>query len=567
MITLPYKRSFLFIIFLTVIGTFLHFYNLNWGAPFYFHPDERNIASAVAQLSFPDQMNPNFFAYGSLPLYVIYFTGYLLQLFMQFFDKQITTYNPTFEQAVIISRFYSAMFATLLIPILYLVGKKMSSSRHSGEQGDARISNKGLFKRFWTSQNDENTGLFTAFFATMSVGFIQFAHFGTFEMWLTFFSILLFWLCLQKVTRKTVLLAGIIFGTLIAVKISSLVLIILPLLWISIGTYKKTSRVKSLLHIIKSLLLLLIIAFLVYAVSNPYIFFDTPGFLGSMRYESGVGLGTTAVFYTQAFMGTIPVLFQFISVYPFLLNPLVTILFVPVVFFFTWKTFQTKRNAHIMLLLFFIILFVSQAFLFVKWTRYMVPTLPFVYLILSIILLPWMKKLKYFVGISIIVTTILFTLSYFIVAYIQQDTRLQAQKFVEQHIPQGSHILSETYDIGILPIQYSQPLMTQYDFYELDNNSFEYTPQTLTEALELADYIVFPSHRVIQSRLSNPKVFPHGHTFYTNVLNETAGFTKIYETPCDLFCKITYLGNPIQAYEQTANVFDRPTVFIFQKSY
>jgi hypothetical protein len=44
------------------------------------------------------------------------------------------------------------------------------------------------------------------------------------------------------------------------------------------------------------------------------------------------------------------------------------------------------------------------------------------------------------------------------------------------------------------------------------------------------------------------------------------GFHKIYETPCDIFCRITYLNDPIYSFEETANVFDRPTVFIFKKT-
>ena len=51
---------------------FFVFYNLNWGAPFYFHPDERNIASSIVQLKFPDNLNPNFFAYGAFPIYLIF---------------------------------------------------------------------------------------------------------------------------------------------------------------------------------------------------------------------------------------------------------------------------------------------------------------------------------------------------------------------------------------------------------------------------------------------------------------------------------------------------------------
>ena len=63
----------------------------------------------------------------------------------------------------------------------------------------------------------------------------------------------------------------------------------------------------------------------------------------------------------------------------------------------------------------------------------------------------------------------------------------------------------------------------------------------------------------------NKNKFPIGNKFYKNLLNGDLGFKKIYETPCDIFCKIIYLGDPVFSFEQTTNVFDRPPVFIFKK--
>src|SRR6266550_3653895 len=114
-----FKKHIIIVCILTLLGGLLHFYNLNWGAPFYFHPDERNIASAVSQLQFPHHMNPQFFAYGSLPIYTIYFTGYLTNYVLSFLNPAPSTLTPTFGEAILLSRIYSAFFATLLIPLLF----------------------------------------------------------------------------------------------------------------------------------------------------------------------------------------------------------------------------------------------------------------------------------------------------------------------------------------------------------------------------------------------------------------------------------------------------------------
>src|SRR3989344_5461922 len=104
--TIVKNRSLIILFSVIVIGAFLRFYNLNWGQPFYFHPDERNIASSVSQLKFPYQMNPNFFAYGSFPIYLIHFTVTIVN----FFSKA----QDIFVQSIIISRFYSATLSLLI---------------------------------------------------------------------------------------------------------------------------------------------------------------------------------------------------------------------------------------------------------------------------------------------------------------------------------------------------------------------------------------------------------------------------------------------------------------------
>jgi len=97
------KNTIVLITVLMCLGAFLRFYNLNWGAPFYFHPDERNIASSISQLRFPNQMNPNFFAYGSLPIYKIYSAGLIINQFRNF--------QLPFNQAIIIGRFFYSIIS------------------------------------------------------------------------------------------------------------------------------------------------------------------------------------------------------------------------------------------------------------------------------------------------------------------------------------------------------------------------------------------------------------------------------------------------------------------------
>lgn len=532
-------KLLIYISLLTLIGGFFRFYNMTWGSPFYFHPDERNIAASVSQLHFPSQMNPNFFAYGSFPIYVIYATEFVFNLFLKPHDL--------FIQATIISRFYSAVLSLLIIPSIYFIGKKLGN---------------------------KYVGLFAAIFCALSVGLIQFAHFGTFEMWLTFLGIWFFYFSLKlikNISSKNITIVGAIFGLLVATKISALPLLALPFIGIAFNLLAESKANKLGLIILKTFIKLIILMFsslTIFAIFSPYVFLDSNSFLSSMRYESSVAFGTLPVFYTGEFFGSIPVLFQFTKIYPFLINPILTILFIFSFIYVFIVGLKKKNYSYLILDTCYLILFLPQAFLFAKWTRYIVPTLPFTYLIIAITIEDFLKKnvlsIKYSVLSSLVLINIIFATSYFITVFIKPDTRIEASIWAEKNIPRESIVLSEVYDMGILPFNQGLPNISLFNFYDLDQ-----TPNTksleLKNALEQNKYLILPSQRILQARILNPNKFPTGNNFYKELADNKSYYEKIYQTQCDIFCKITYLGDPVFRFEQTSNVFDRPTVFIFKK--
>ncbi len=534
------KHQFVIFIFLLIlIGGIFRFYNLNWGSPFYFHPDERNIASSVVQLNFPIQMNPHFFAYGSFPIYLIYFTGFILDLFLKPRDL--------FIQAIILSRLYSAILSLALIPSVYFVGTKL---------------------------HDKKAGLLAAVFCTFSVGFIQFAHFGTFEIWLTFLGIWFFYFCLKLVKDLNLLnivIIGIIFGFLMSTKISSIPILILPLTTILLNLLARI-KIRAihllLFKIFSKTLILIFVSLIIFTISSPFVFLDFKSFLSSMQYESSVALGTLPVFYTGEFFNSTPIIFQFTKIYPFLINPVLTIIFIPSFFYLSIKGIKTKNLKYFILNASYLILFLPQAFLFAKWTRYIIPTLPFMFIITSISINDLLKRralsIKYLVLCLLISSSIIFSVAYFITALAKEDTRISASLWAEKNIPNNSSVLSEIYDMGIVPFNQYFKSITLFNFYDLDQSS-EIKSLELKDALKRSKYIILPSSRVLKTRLLEKNKFPIGNNFYAELLNGESSYQKIYETSCDIFCKITYLGDPVFSFEQTANVFDRPTFFIFKK--
>lgn len=531
------KFTSLAILSILVLGAFLRFYNLNWGNPFYFHPDERNIASLISTLDQKHGLDFWFqgtFSYGTFIAYIVFFiktvfSPYLLHL----------GFTDTFSQSIILLRFISSVSSILTIFLIFYIGYK-----------------------FWNFKAGMLTSLFTAF----SAGLIQSSHFGTFESFLTFMYLLILLFSLIFIKRGELLyyfLSVIAIGIASAVKINSIIIFVVPLfLLIARSKQKKIASYKTFFNAFTATILLILITILL----SPY--HATLEFKNLFIYEKSLLTGALPVFYTEEFFNTDPIIYQFLHVFPFLINPVLTAIFIPSLLYQAYKILKTKSILRVTLLLFFLVIFLPSALLFAKWTRYMVSTLPFTYLIISITLVDLLKRkflnIKRLILNVIIAISFIHAISYFITAFVKPDTRIEASLWTKKNIPGNSTILSEVYDMGIVPFNQYLRNISLFNFYNLDqmpkNRSLE-----LDSLSSRSDYIILPSQRLFQTRILNSNKFPLGNKFYEDLRSGKLGFKKIYETQCDIFCKITYLGNPVFSFEQTATVFDRPVVFIFKR--
>lgn len=237
---------------LTLIGGFLRFYNLNWDQGLYFHPDERNIAAAVARLRFFDQLDPGFFAYGGFSIYLIRAIGELL--------ARITS-NPLWladwGHINLIARSISALSATLLIPLVYYLARKLFGQK---------------------------TGLIASFFVAFLPSLVQTAHFGVTENLLTFFITLIVALCTKTTgahLKKSAMIVGAVYGVALATKMSA-VSFFTPI-FLSSFVFKN-QRYGPLLFLVKTA----IVTFLFFCLLSPYTFLNWNKFYESINYESGV---------------------------------------------------------------------------------------------------------------------------------------------------------------------------------------------------------------------------------------------------------------------------------------
>ena len=407
---------------------------LNWGQPFYFHPDENNMAVALASLKcqnvfdLKNCFNPHFYAYGQLSLYL----GKLLL--------------PVFHSPHYSLRFLSAFYSIIGGLIFYkLIKRDFKSSVH---------------------------GLIGLLLYVFSPVLIQLSHFGTTE------SLLILLMILALYFRKKLLILGLIIGVAAAVKISSLNLLLLPLL-----SYRIYNR--KLPELIWSYCL----AFLALLLLSPHNWLNFPDFFSALNYETQVATGTLPVFYTEQFQNTVPIFFQIKNILIYGLGPLMLITSV------LGSIYLTKRRTYYPIIV-FVYLFVTTSLTFVKWTRFLAFCYPLV-IYMSVAGLVWFKnsfiKKYYWLFLIIILLQICFGLN-FSSLYLKPDVRLEANHWLSSNLPSQSLIITESGNVIDLPLDQFKHRVSSYFLYDLDKNPV--LARAVFQDLDKTDYVIVPSRRI-----------------------------------------------------------------------
>ena len=525
------------IVLLLIILCYTRFVGLNWGLPYPMHPDERNMAVAIQQLNcnvlhvtrymLHDCFNPNFYAYGQFPLYL----GRIIVWVMKFFDGDLAT-PVGFQEAVISLRFISAVSSIINVFIILKILQLLSASLNS------KLKNPAFL------------------LLTFSPYMIQFSHFGTTESLLMLFYSLIIYLSLKLLSdskilnTKYLILVSLFSGLAIAVKASSIIFLVAPV--IAIISNIKGQKLKLNIKLKKVFLTTsyyLLTTILISIIFSPHNLISYKDLIGAIRYESDVALGRYVVFYTRQFVNTVPVIFQLTKIFPYALGWPQFILSILGFFLLPWK--QSQQVARILgiqtarrqffqpdagcraqinfLRLAFIIYFLPNSFIFAKLTRFMAPILPILSVFAVLFFLnAWsniyrwsmsksknkksnihIKNGKYLIF-SLYILFFIFHILYVLPGfahlsiYRTPDVRFQASKWVYENIPEDAYILSETANVVDIPIptlngkrqtsNIKNYNYVSFNFYDLDEQTqLQYQ---LRNHLSQADYIFVPSRRI-----------------------------------------------------------------------
>jgi hypothetical protein len=166
------RKNIFLLISIFLIAFSFRIIGLNWDQGNHLHPDERMITMVAEKITFPtldpnltlsekfgvlfdskSSLNPNFFAYGSFPIYLLKAVCYLLS----FIDPTLVSY----EKMNLVGRFLSAIFDSLTVILIYKITLQTFKSNKKA--------------------------IFAALFYSLSILPIQLSHFYAVDTLLTFF--------------------------------------------------------------------------------------------------------------------------------------------------------------------------------------------------------------------------------------------------------------------------------------------------------------------------------------------------------------------------------------------
>ncbi|MGE5718093.1 MAG: ArnT family glycosyltransferase, partial [Acidobacteriota bacterium] len=261
-------RGLLLLLALFALG--IRLVGLDFDQNHFFHPDERAIGDAIVKLSFhPLQLNPHFFAYGSLPFYL---TKALSSLLAAVTGRDWFT---SYDGVVHVGRFLSALAGALTVLLVAAVGRRLYGQK---------------------------AGLLAGLLLALAVLHVQTSHFASTDVTLTLFVLLALAASGRLALRgrgRDALLAGALTGFSLATKASAAPLL-LPLVVAVFLACRPAHAWRKAALLLAAAGLATVAAFF---LGEPYAFLDFHEFWRSVSEQGAMVRHAGLVPYTNQYIG------------------------------------------------------------------------------------------------------------------------------------------------------------------------------------------------------------------------------------------------------------------------
>jgi len=566
------KRNFNWFILpaILVFAAILRLVPIMWDSGFHLHPDERMLIMVANRIDFWTNLNPDFFNYGSLPVYLL--TGV-----SQFVDWALGWNIATYDGMLVVGRLLSTICDLLVIFTIYHLSLL-------------------IFKK-------KSLALWSSFFYSLAFFPIQNSHFFIVDTFLTLFVTLLIYLLLLfnksrskslKFNRddfKRIFFISITFAAALTTKITAIIFmpIILLVLVIPKKISKKTFfRLNYYSQSLISILLFAALATLFSYLFMPYAFIEYQRFISDVSQQIKMNSDPYIFPYTLQYVGTLPYFYYLKNIFIWGLGPIISILSL-VGIINSVKSLKVRNLSSVLFFLFYLLYFLIIGKSSVKFMRYMLPLYPFFAImagygasIITSYELRITKKRPLYNKLSIaffslmILSSIIWTFA-FLNIYTTPNSRIQASDWIHQFIPSGSTLGVEHWDDRV-PIYYGERF--QYEeltLYDIPDDDLKW--QVINEKLKRIDYIIIASNRLYTplQRLDNcdetyPRCYPKTSKYYQKLFNNELSFVKIAEFTSYPRLEI---GPPAGGWKLEINdlssdesftVYDHPEIMIYKNS-
>jgi hypothetical protein len=572
------RRETLLLALILVAGAALRLYGLDWDGGQWLHPDERQIYFTVIGLDWPHSLaealspasplNPRFFAYGSLPLYLLKLVAALL--------ASLGPSVRNIDNLHLIGRPLAAVFDLGTVYLTYRLARRL----------------------------DIGYRILAAALVSLAVLHVQLAHFYTVDPLLTFFVMLTLNMAADVAQggggRRRIAL-GVAFGLALATKVNALPLILAvsvahysqgamsnvqPLM---INSQSPTSNPQSRAESLKSntlrLLSTLAVAVVVFFLAQPYAVIDWRTFLDQTIREAQIARGTLSVPYTLQYAGTLPFLYSaWQAAFWGLGLPLGLV---------AWAGFAAslvrwlRRGlwADTLLLAWAGPYLIITCLLYTRYMRYMLPLIPVLCLLAARLLAGFKQHRQRSVGHwslaigcwSLIILSSVYALV-FVSMYTPAHSWIAASGWIYRNIPAGSTLAVEHWDVALpLPLELDGVSWrsSQYDsrllpLYDEPDDSAKWEP--LAANLAASDYLIIASRRLYGSIPRVPERYPVATRYYDLLFAGDLGFELVGEFtrgPAWLNPPIPPLPGAAPALfrpDESFVVYDHPRALIFRNA-
>jgi 4-amino-4-deoxy-L-arabinose transferase-like glycosyltransferase len=546
------------LLLILVIAAALRLYGLNWDGGHWLHPDERQIYFVVLKLDWPrslaealspsSPLNPQFFAYGSLPIYLLKLVATLLQPFwpaLRYPDNLHLAGRPLAVLFDLGTVYLTYRLARILWRPLSQVTSTPSSSDTAQPDGG------GL------------PALLAAAFTGLAVLHIQLAHFYTVDPLLTFFVLLTLNLAADVARGGSQIALGIALGLAMATKISAAPLVFV--LFVAYDTRARIAnhqsqvaalRISRFAGTIRPMLVPLLVATAVFFLTQPYALLDWRNFLDQTIRESQIARGALDVPYTLQYAGTLPFLYAIwqTALWAFSL-PLGVVAWASLAASLVrWLSRGSWADA--LLLAWTGPYLVITGLLYTKYLRYMLPVVPVLCVLAAALLAgivrnresvkrqtsnavheaaPAARQSSFAFRLSsiVIALAILASLAYalcFACIYAAPHSWINASSWIYRNVPAGSTLAVEHWDTALpltvevdgvrsSPTDYSYRILNLYD--EPDDAA---KWEALATDLSESDALVIASRRLYGSIPRVPDRYPVASRYYDLLFAGELGF-------------------------------------------